>query len=162
MTRILGIDPGVTSGVVWGFANGGHFKCSGFAEIKVLDSAVRLDQLGRFVRKWDPKLLIVENFILYPGGRHVGGQANDGLSPVAVTYLLLGWLSRDGTHILVKKQMKREADTITNERLKALGLWFVGKQHARDAARHAELWCRKNPLEVMDAVSLKRTAKRKA
>lgn len=143
--RIIGIDPGVTSGVVWGIAVGGHFECSGFCELRVLNVKSDLDRLGRFVRKWDSELLIIENFILYPGRQHVGGQAKDGLSPVAATYMLLGWLQRDGLgHIPVVKQMKIQADAITNDMLRKGGLWFKGKQHARDAARHAELWARKN------------------
>ncbi len=86
-------------------------------------------------------VIVIEDFALYPGKVHTGGTSSSGLSPVFVTGFVMGMLSSAGYAGKYEFQMASAAkNAVTDERLRALGGWIVGKQHARDAFRHAELF----------------------
>ena len=149
--RIVAVDPGKMSGCVSGKIRSNSFVCEKWSEFGLGE----LSALGAFVAdgvglsgKGRLGVLVIEDFVLYGGGRHVGGKASDGLSPVFVTGLLLGWLEGMfqerflGLHI--EYQMASAAKgVITDVRLRSLGGWIVGSAHCRDAYRHAELCARR-------------------
>ena len=70
-------------------------------------------------------------------------SARSGTSPMRIQTLLYGfWYSLEGAvgetkPQLVWQQASMAKQHMTDERLKAKGLWIVGKPHARDACRHA-------------------------
>lgn len=146
--NVVAIDPGGTSGFVWGFRDNWHFQIVGFAEVS-FGLSLMFSEVERCLA-WaeevgGPCAWVLEDFVLYAATAQqlTGARPSTGLAPVyqlgvIETVLAYNGVPRDA----VFHQMKAQANLITNERLKKLGLWIVGKQHARDAARHAELWCR--------------------
>lgn len=120
---ILAVDPGGTTGVAM-FR--GHNREPHFEEVH--------DGHHGFVRwmadQWDEfEQIICESFIPRPGARSMQYDA----------LFIIGWL--DGEALLrgvpFKLQSPAQAKSFaTNDKLKAAGLYPVGKGHAQDAARH--------------------------
>lgn len=162
--RVLSIDPGVTTGwVLWNGevpVLGSHFVREGVIgwgqigpkrgfseEFECAETLVDLvfSEDGSVC-----DVVLIEDFILQGGSLRAGGvnKNRDGLSPVRITAVLLGLLrERCGwgvgcTEGEVVFQMPAQKDTITNQRLKLFDMWFVGKQHARDAGRHLLVYLR--------------------
>jgi len=83
--------------------------------------------------------LVIEDFIL----RERTKQRNL-LSPVRLTAgLLQECLNWDRLCGLTLQSSSDAKSVVTDERLKQLGLWQAGQQHARDACRHLALFLRK-------------------
>lgn len=83
----------------------------------------------------DEMVFVFEDFILRPGPH---GSKRAGLSPVRMTAYLLTAI-RDVSLLMptiVAQQPGQAKGFLTDERLKALGWWAVGKPHSRDALRH--------------------------
>lgn len=111
----------------------------------VLDLSVTLDQLH--VASFDVSGgsvgwvtdVVLEDFIL-----RQGTQARNLLSPVRLSAGLAQEVLRSNRLIGVTMQSASDAKSVvTDDRLRALGLWQVGQQHARDACRHLALFLRR-------------------
>lgn len=73
----------------------------------------------------------------------IGSTKREGISPVRVTSIIHGMLFAS-KHKWVSYSASTAKSTITDQRLKNFGLWFPGKKHSRDAARHGATWVRQN------------------
>lgn len=83
--------------------------------------------------------LVIEDFIL-----RQRTKARNLLAPVRLTAGLVQEVLRSEKLIGITIQSGSDVlGTITDERLKALGLWQVGQQHARDACKHLAFFLRK-------------------
>lgn len=80
---------------------------------------------------------VYEDFILRAGKEH--SSARSGLSPVRITALVQGLLY-NGRPNYVAQSPADAKGRWTNERLRRAEMWTVGKEHGRDATRHAALY----------------------
>lgn len=80
--------------------------------------------------------VVIEDFVL-----RIGTQSRDLLSPVRITSALWYALYMHGDlkPVVNLKQVSDAKGIVNDDTLKRFGLWFEGKQHARDAARHLVL-----------------------
>lgn len=153
--NVIWFDPGMTVGwcviSVWTQA----LECSKYrilnniagwsvGEFVGSESEV-VDQMVGLVEAWeDDKLrgVGIEDFILrkFSMGREL-------LSPVRVTSRFEDRMYTGGRSqlLLPKQQADLAMSTVTDERLKRWGLYVptVGKEHARDALRHALTWLKR-------------------
>lgn len=164
MDRIVAVDPGGHTGVAFGVRDGSGFKVGKTLEINSLmgdyfcgreDGGIL--SLGVETVKWlkgrdgvgngrkDRRILIFEDFVVYPGRSATGASGRSGLSPVWVTGWLLGYVCRSELSVdEVCYQGAGDAKrVVSDDRLRDMGLWVAGSTHIRDALRHAVLWCRK-------------------
>jgi len=143
---VVGVDPGVTTGVAFGVLKNGHFALDkGFECAGSLEGILTLSREIKGFFGSNRGVVVVEDFRLRGGP--VGTTKIEGLAPVAVGAMLkmsLFMLKFDVAGGVMMQTASQAKTTVTNERLRALGLWVVGSEHIRDAVRHAELWCRKN------------------
>jgi len=89
----------------------------------------QVDEMVELIAAWPSARLINEDFIL-----RKTSMSRDLLAPVRIT-AALEWAVRP--RYWVKQQPELAMTTITDERQKAMGLWIPGKEHARDATKHA-------------------------
>lgn len=88
-------------------------------------------------------LVVIEDFLIRLGGRGAS-SARSGISPARISAGLVAWLEvmewdvDHGVHLKLQ-QASNAKGVITDPRLKQLGMWIPGKEHARDALRHAVL-----------------------
>lgn len=109
-------------------------------EISVRHSASSKGSGGKVNQVTD---LVIEDFIL-----RERTKARNLLAPVRLTAGLVQEVLRSDKLIGITFQSGSDAmSTITDERLKALGLWQVGQQHARDACKHLALFLRSLTVE---------------
>lgn len=90
------------------------------------------------------RYFIQEDFLLRETG--IGSTDRFGLSPVRITSSMLS-LTREWGGNYVFQQPSQAKSTITNQRLRNLGLWLKGMgtprlEHGADATRHTALWAR--------------------
>lgn len=147
--KIVALDPGKTTGWVYGRCIDGRFELSnGEALFRIGHGQIgqkeeELGTLCRSVMESGVRVIVYEDFVLYAGRSHTGGTARSGVSPVDVMAFIRGWLFAEGWEGRFVGQMAAQAKSMcTNDRLKKAGLWFPGEPHARDAARHAWLHAR--------------------
>lgn len=86
--------------------------------------------------------VVIEDFIL-----RERTQTRDLLSPVRITAALYVLLCQHSWKMKVVLQSASDKSVINDDRLRRLGLWATGQQHARDANRHLTLWLRKNAAD---------------
>lgn len=88
-----------------------------------------------FTVNGDELAIVIEDFILRPGPH---GSKRAGLSPVRMSCFLLASVREYMflPPLIVAQQPSQAKGFLTDERLKALGWWAVGKPHSRDALRH--------------------------
>jgi hypothetical protein len=83
--------------------------------------------------------VVIEDFIL-----RERTKSRNLLSPVRLTAGIVQEVLRSPIQMGLTIQSPSDAKgTVTDERLKALGLWQVGQIHARDACRHLALFLRR-------------------
>jgi len=82
--------------------------------------------------------VVVEDFVL-----RQRTMTRDLLSPVRLTAAFYVLMCQHRWRFSVHLQSASDKATINDERLKRLGLWAKGEQHARDANRHLALYLRK-------------------
>lgn len=83
--------------------------------------------------------LVIEDFILRERTKD-----RNLLAPVRLSAGLVQEVLRSQRLIGLTYQSASDAKScVTDERLRSLGLWIVGQQHARDACRHLALFLRK-------------------
>lgn len=106
----------------------------------------QIDECVELIASWPSARLVTEGFQLR--------QLNAQLDPVEIN-AALRWAVRP--RYFVKQNAALAMSTMTDDRLKALGFWLPGKEHARDATRHAITFVkRQKERSVMAARSLRR------
>jgi hypothetical protein len=155
------MDPGRTTGLMWATitlkgSTEEVFKrdppefdqvsCQDFSVdrefIEAKGSREIADRFIELAQIWDgesiPAYFLYESFDLFK----VGSFERHGLSPIRVTSFIHGYL--DDYNINYWTTNSGMAAQINNQRLRNFGLWSVGQQHARSAARVGAVWVRKN------------------
>lgn len=89
---------------------------------------------------YDHHFFIYEDFMLRG---QVGSLDRRGILPLAINNWCMGFLADYKTN-WVAQTPEQAKSRWNNDRLKRSGLWTRGKQHGRDATRHAALWVAKN------------------
>ena len=122
MTRLLGLDPGLSTG--WAL-----FHYDATTPLTLLDYGEILGGHQGVIAFWktmpEPDEVVAETFRL--DGRTIYPEVDPLRTEGALSVLHPGWIGQPNT-------AKIMADDIL---LKRLGWWLKGKPHARDAARHA-------------------------
>lgn len=139
--KILAIDPGKATGLVWGTPREYVHDIIGFPEIyEELDNLIKT---GKF------DTVVIENFLISSQtGKKT--QAPWSLKIIgAVEYMCI----REGVEMVL--QTPSEAKSfVDDKKLRMHEMWFPGEGHDRDAARHFLLWHYKNRTpEVLECVS---------
>ena len=84
--------------------------------------------------------LVIEAFVVGHGSGKMANADRSGLYPVRIASCLEGCLVRQIPPNGIVYQMPSSAKRfMTDERLRAAGLWIRGSDHQRDAARHMAL-----------------------
>lgn len=129
----ISLDPGVTTGVAWR-----NFK--GEVESTQWPGETIVVVLDGFHHGYGITEIVLENFRSRPGP-----AVN--LSAPETIGRILAWADERG--ILVIRQDASPVKTvITKDRLRAMGGWKRGEEHARDASRH--LLYREHQLGLVD------------
>lgn len=128
MTRILGLDPGLTTG--WAI-----IEYTNDTEPDLIDyGQIPFGHIG-FIKEWHElphfDFIVCESFTLREGIKGVN------IEPTYVIGALEALLHEQGKEQLIIYQMPSYKTLCDNEALKRLDAYMKGKQHARDAARHA-------------------------
>lgn len=150
-------EVGLSSCVVveCGQLNGAELLKAGMADEVPEGGMYREDRavamaLYRLIDAYQPDAVYVEDFVLRPSG--IGSSGRDGVSPLRIICFLECWLFDIGFADddvvdydpgLAYNTPADAKKVITDQRLRAAGLWVRGQQHARDAIRHAALGYRK-------------------
>lgn len=153
--KILSVDPGTHTG--WAFVDtvvgvAGSF-CGG--ELQVAnddpdgDYRMALDLMELAERKGlgeEGDHFVVEDFILLPASVKGGmNSARSGLSSVRVASSLYALLRTQGwSDDEVYWQQPSVMTVIDSGRLKRAGMWVIGSEHARDAAKHLLIHLRRD------------------
>lgn len=98
-------------------------------------------EMHELVDQWPDAHIVIEDFVL-----RKFSSARELLSPVRLTDRFEGRLDAVGdTRPIIKQPGSLAMSTITDERLKKMGLYnpLVGKEHARDAVRHNLTWLKR-------------------
>jgi hypothetical protein len=95
---------------------------------------------------WDEAYVLWEDFILQKFS-----MARDLLAPVRIAAKLDYALSRRADYDRVEppQTASMALSTVTDARLQAWRLWTPGKEHARDATKHAITWFRREKREAL-------------
>ena len=140
--NIFAVDPGGTTG--WAYAKAVDIQTlpAGECDMDIIGAEMAGDEnqqaydLFRLIKQVWPVAVVIEDFI----PRKLD-QSRHFLSPVRITAKLELLLWRDEKRWW--RQMPSLAmSTITDEHLKATGLWIPGQPHANDAQRHALTYTR--------------------
>jgi hypothetical protein len=141
MKVIMGVDPGGTTG--WALLRGGNRSQGQLGGEEIVQAEILADM----VVDECVDVVVIEDFVLYPGKEHYAGR--EGLAPVRITAYLEAILYERGWEGNVKKYMASDSKRVVkDDRLRQLGLWVEGMQHARDAWRQVVLFCRKYRVEM--------------
>jgi hypothetical protein len=135
--EVLALDPGGTTG--WALFSVHPEAMSGDPDVHVLDNVLwwnsgqftgrqddQIDEILALVEEWPNARLVTEDFLLR--------QLNAVLWPVEINAIVL---RATRPRYWVKQHASLAMSTVTDDRLKAWGFWVPGKEHARDAIRHA-------------------------
>lgn len=123
--KVLAVDPGGTTGYAIFYVNGDVIKMIDCGQIKGYSG------LDRFVSIARPSVLVIEEFRVRINAAVIGATLET-IEVVGVAKYLAGLYEA-----MVVLQQPSQKTFFNDERLKALGLYQVGQQHARDAIRHA-------------------------
>ena len=137
---VLAVDPGGTTG--WCVVGVHPDALSGDPEIRILENVEfwtcgqfegaendQSDEIVELVATWPSARLVLEEFIL-----RKPSMGRELLSPVRIS-AVIDWAVRP--RYWVRQQPALAMTTITDDRQKDMGLWVPGKEHARDAIKHA-------------------------
>lgn len=185
--KVIGIDPGKTTGIALCCGSAADFVIMQTAEIngvqaleeKYGEAAAADDAAWRWLEyynalecyawiddalsslKGDETLLVViEDFILQPGksGEYRGG-ARAGLSPARVGACIGMMLEVGGDQCSIMWQNSSMISRMGKLRMERLGLWVRGSEHKRDAVRHAYVgWQRSQQQAVARSVAVAQSA----
>lgn len=128
----IAFDPGMTTGVAW--RHDGELRATqwpGESIVVVLDGMESAYGIGE---------IVVENFRSRPGP-----AVN--LSAPEVIGRIYAWADQRGIPV-VRQDASPVKTVLTKDRLRAMGGWKRGEEHARDATRH--LLYREHKLGLVD------------
>lgn len=143
--QVIAFDPGGTTG--WAMMAVHPEAMSGDPDIHIFGPYGNLQfwTAGEFTGLQDNQIdEAMELIEVYPGARLVTEsfrvrQLNALLDPAEINAVLR---NRARPRYFVE-QTPALAMSVTDDRLKAMGFWLPGKQHARDALRHAIIFLRR-------------------
>jgi len=168
MWDCIALDPGGTTG--WCVV--GVYEVAMYSpDYRILENIARwsvgqfagsigrqIDQLIELVDAWPDAEVVCEDFIL-----RTSNPGREVLDPVRITEPLKWWMERGGARAwdaeeegdwhpreLQLQQPALAMTTVTDERLKAMGLYSLtaGLPHGRDAVRHALTFARRRKMEL--------------
>lgn len=147
--QVLTLDPGGTSG--WSVFQVHLEAMSGNPEYRVLDNVLwwtagqftgkqddQIDLIMELVNSWPNARLVTEDFKLRQGAAY--------LDPVEIN-ATLRWACRP--RYWVKQSASLAMNTVTDDRQKEWGFWLPGKEHARDAVKHAITFLRRKKEQAV-------------
>lgn len=160
---VLALDPGGTTG--WCVMCVHPDAMTGDPEFRVMDNVLwwtageftgnqddQIDEIVALIASWPSARIVTEDFVLR--------QMNAVLAPVEIN-ATLRWAIRPRYY--VKQQASLALTTVTDDRQKDWGFWVPGKEHARDAVKHAITYLkRRKEAAVKAAATLARAAARAA
>lgn len=141
---IAGVDPGEKTGMVL-------LELSDKLSCRAVVEALSIEDVLRYLDYWQPNVLVVEEFRLYPWmARSLGWNP---MQPSQVIGAIKAWVAKCGYEIEYIEQpasVRKPAQTHTRKMEKSP--MFRGKPHARDALRHA-VWytLHRWPRKVLEA-----------
>lgn len=125
---VAGKEIGENGGTEWYGCRSQELHGNESEQIDVMEGVI----LGRRGRNLPASVVIIEDFIL-----RLGTKDRSLLAPVRVTSALIDRLYSHGWQGEIAMQSPSDAKSIvTDERLRAWGLWHEGSPHIRDAWRH--------------------------
>lgn len=152
--RIFCIDPGGTTGWVYGQVqmNGSaHHQLAvavlkgrmAYGQFKGSENGA-IDQMLQLIKEHKAETVVIEDYVVRLPYKNTHRA---GLSPARIGAGLAYALSGVPSVTQVKFQMPSQMAVITDDRLKAWGLWLPGKPHACDAMRHMVIYLRNNMVD---------------
>jgi hypothetical protein len=143
--RIVAFDPGGTTG--W-CVMAIHEDAIDDPEIRIVDNVQfwtageftgeeddQADSILDLANSWPTARLIMEDFIL-----RKFSKSEELLSPVRLAAIVRHGLR---PRYFILQQSALAMTTVTDERMKSMGFWIPGKQHARGAVKHALTWAKR-------------------
>jgi len=126
--KILGIDPGITTGIAlfeWP-------KLLAYEQYKKDNPIITAQYLRRVIAKRKPDVVVMEDYRVYPwkSQTHIWSQL---WTVRLIGAIQLVCLEADVSLVL---QGANRGKSIKDDALKQWGFYIVSKQHARDAIRH--------------------------
>jgi hypothetical protein len=122
--RILGIDPGGTTGIC---------KYHGYTRtiyVAQITNGEHHTELNNMLRHWKPDIVVCERFDYRPR------QRNANLSAVEYIGVIKLWCQKNYVPLVLQKQIKNTENALwTDAKLSALELYKPGVPHAMDAIR---------------------------
>ena len=136
--QTLAVDPGGTTGICWRLFDGGV----GHEQMPAATAqAFALDILEE--RYFPPLAIVMESFILHPSVLKKSRQGvHDAIETIGVFRAVASAMG-----IAFVEQPPANGKRIGNDTLREVGLYVVGLEHARDAARHLALYEMKESLK---------------
>lgn len=139
--HVLSIDPGETTGLAWApttlFLPGSvDRRMANLVQHRQISGPLtqQTDQLLLLIRKEQVSVVVMESWRLVPG---VALRGKATLAPVKLDAMLTYAMHNKWFPIPIMYQSASQGKSvITDQRLKALGMWWRGEEHARDATRH--------------------------
>lgn len=119
-TSILAFDPGLTTGYAG--------ACWPLGVYRIVAGQVPPQGVWPTLHRFAPDIIIIESFPGYP-------KVKVDLTPVEVIGRIKEWAEQANVQVVMQSpaQVKH---FFTDKRLAEADMYFVGEQHARDAARH--------------------------
>lgn len=159
--QVLALDPGGTTG--WAVFQVHPDAITGDPEIAVMDNVEwwtageiegkqtdQLDELVELIGEWPAARLVTEQFKV---------RSIQALLDPAEINAALAWAVRPRYFVYQNPDMAMK--TVTDDRQKSWGYWIPGKEHARDAVKHAITFLkRRKEQEVQAAQRLARINRR--
>ena len=144
MTALLAVDPGRTTGIAWCDSVAllpGAFdeRIGGLVRHKQLvGTDVEISRMiVKGARAIGAHVVVMESFQLRPG---VALKGDDALSPVRIASMVeYGMCIGELGSLYVSMQLQTPSQgksVMTDARMRAVGCWWPGQDHAVDAARH--------------------------
>lgn len=129
----VALDPGKATGLMWRCAGNGTQKAFDLPEDKAMDWLIEKIEAGRV------RLIVCESFVINMQTVKKGQDGQSSIRQIGVAQHWSRWY--DIPFVL---QTPAEAKSFaTDEKLKRIGWWTRGSDHARDASRHMMLYLAK-------------------
>lgn len=157
---VLALDPGGTTG--WAVFAVHPDAMTGDPDYRVLDNVLwwtageftgnqdsQIDQIVELIASWPSARIVTEDFKVR--------QLNAVLAPVEIN-AAVRWAIRP--RYFVKQHASLAMSTVTDDRQKAWGFWIPGKEHARDAAKHAITYLKRRKEDAVQAAARAARAER--
>lgn len=157
---ILAVDPGKTTGLAWcpvgwdgktdadAAVGSEEVDCAGGTEYDPDPECSGVLRMLMRMRRVNAVVVVVEesdHFLLRAGGN----LKPQSLVPIRLEAMLRFGLAQKWSSVKLERQTPSQAkSTITNDRLRRLGLWRSGSAHERDAIRHLVTYIRRQRSSI--------------